>query len=95
MYPFLNASWCLVSVCLFVFLISLFTCNSLISLLDPTPSRHRLFNMAVRFVRAVSTVHIFSRAQNLAKELSKRCPNVEVINVPVGCSGGGCCGNSL
>ena len=38
--------------------------------------------------RVVKTVHISSVVPDLANDLTKRCPHVKFINVPVGCSGG-------
>lgn len=46
-------------------------------------------NMAAAFVRrVVKTVYISSHIPDLASYLTKRCPNVEFVNVPVGCSEG-------
>ena len=38
--------------------------------------------------RVVKTVHISSLIPDLANGLTKRCPHVKFVNVPVGCSGG-------
>ena len=45
-------------------------------------------DMAASFSRSVNTVHISSVIPNLANYLSKRCPHVKFINIPVGCSEG-------
>jgi len=45
--------------------------------------------MAAASVRmVVKTVHISSIIPDLVSNLTKRCPHVKFINVPVGCSGG-------
>ena len=38
--------------------------------------------------RAVKTVHISSAIPDLVNDLTKRCPHVNFVNVPVGCCGG-------